>query len=772
MAGIQNRLRPRLPAANGIVCVSPSLPVRFTFSLHLVLSTRRVIRTTLLAVAAISAAVRADPLHANLAGYKPQAGLTATVDQDVLTVTAQGVGQSEVRARYAIDRGQPVIRELAVRAGGAAWSVLGRNLTPDYTVQTGRRRIDFTGLKPLQALGVDTASRDVIERQGWVAFWDAPFVIPGEAKRNVDMPRKPEEIQRASAVFAATACEVKTDGARIEVNFPGLTMGIFSGGLRFTHYRGSNLLRLEVIAKTEKNLVAYKYDAALKGFSTALLPRVRWQDTGGNDQQYRFGGARHDGPVTVRAKNRLMVAEGGNVSIAVFPPPTVFFPAREVDTNLGYVWYRKDGDTAYAVGIKQADQEDDVRYLQNFALYNAPPGTLQRMAAYFYVSPGDAPTTRDAVLAFTHRDTFPAIPGHKTFVNHFHVQLTDRLRAGGSFDTQTPDLAAMRALGLNIVGLSDFHADKLRASDPGPGRFADQKDYFEACRRASDADFLVAPWEEPSAYFGGHYNLINPRPVYFSKVRKTGQPWTEQDPRFGKVYHAGTADDMQQILDAENAFWYTAHPRTKASAGYPDGYEDQPFVRSDRFLGIAFKPGMGMDLSETRLAEGRTFDAVDRLNNRLAGSGLRPKYLIGDVDTYQKWPHDDLFPGFTVNYLQLDRVPGPDEDWAPVLRTLREGRFFVTTGEILIRNYVVAGRSGRRTIEADVDHTFPLEFVEVVWGDGEKVGREVIRATDLAAAGTNHFSIPFDATGRKWVRFAVWDSAVNGAFVQPVWLEH
>jgi hypothetical protein len=29
---------------------------------------------------------------------------------------------------------------------------------------------------------------------------------------------------------------------------------------------------------------------------------------------------------------------------------------------------------------------------------------------------------------------------------------------------------------------------------------------------------------------------------------------------------------------------------------------------------------------------------------------------------------------------------------------------------------------------------------------------------------------PFDAKGKSWVRFAVWDTAGNGAFVQPVWL--
>ena len=713
----------------------------------------------------------ADALKCDLSNYAAATGLTATVDSDVLTITWTGAASTELRTRYVIDHGQPMIRELAVRPAGGAWAVLGENLAPDFTVQTGKRRIDFAGLAPLKALGVDTASREVIEKQGWVSFWDAPFVLPGDPRRNVDIPRTPDEIQRAPAKFNATACDVKTDGARLEVNFPGLTMGIFSGGIRFTHYRGTGLLRLEAIAKTEKNFVAYKYDAGLKGLSTARLPRVRWTDTGGNAQQYQFGGGRNDGPVTTRAKNRVLVAEGPSGSVAVFPPPTVFFPAREVDTNLGYVWYRKDAPAAYGIGVKQADHEDDPRYLQNYALYNAPPGTLQRMATYFYVSASDAAATRAAVMAFTRGDTYAPIPGYKTLVNHFHLQFTDRLRESGSLDTGFPDLAAMKALGINIVGLSDFHADKLRQTDSGALRFADQHDYFEGTRRASDKDFLVAPWEEPNPYFGGHVNLINPRPFFWSKVRKEGQPLTEQDAKFGKVYHAGSAEDVQQILDAENAYWYTAHPRTKSSAGYPDAYWDKAFAKNDRYLGIAFKPGMGMDLSEQRLAETRAFGSLDDMNNLYAGSGLRPKVLIGDVDTYQKWPHDDLYPGFTVNYLKLDRVPGPDEDWTAITSALSHGDFFVTTGEILIRNYAVEGTGSRRTIVADVDWTFPPEFVEVVWGDGKKTESQVIRTTNFGAMGTQHFAIPFDATGRKWVRFAAWDSAVNGAFVQPVWLD-
>jgi len=546
-------------------------------------------------------------------------------------------------------------------------------------------------------------------------------------------------------------------------------MGNFAGELRFTVYRGTSLIRMDAVASTNDEWVAYKYDGGLRGFSTALTPRVTWRDTGGHDQQYGFGAVPNETIVPLKAANRVLIAEGKGGSIATFPMPHTFFFTREVDTNLGYVWYRLDEGKRFAFGVRQADREEVAQYVENFALFNAPPGTKQRMGVYFYVSPDSSDTTRQAVLAFTHNDMFKPVPGYKTMVNHFHLRFTERVRASGSFDTPIQDLAAMKSLGLNIIGLSDFHGD-LHANDPGPVRFKDQKDYREATRRASDADFLVTPWEEPSAFFGGHYNIMFPRNVYWSKVRQPGQPFTETDSVFGKVYHTGSAEDVQQMMDAEGAYWYHAHPRTKGTTGYPDLIFDKAWTKNDRYLGGAFKPGMGMDLSDTRLCEWRCFDSTDTMNNLYAGSGLRPKYIIADIDTYQKGPEDDLFPNFPVNYLKLERVPGPDEDWSPVLKSLRDGQFFVTTGEILIRTYDVQGTGDRRTVTADVEWTFPLSFIEVVWGDGKKIDRQIIPATDLPAFGTKHFAIPFDAKGKAWVRFAVWDSAGNGAFVQPRWL--
>ena len=288
--------------------------------------------------------------------------------------------------------------------------------------------------------------------------------------------------------------------------------------------------------------------------------------------------------------------------------------------------------------------------------------------------------------------------------------------------------------------------------------------------KASDKDFLVTNWEEPTAYFGGHYNVMFPKNVYWSKVRNEGQPFTETMQPFGKVYHTGNTTDVQAMLDAEGGYWFHSHPRTKGTTGYPDALFDKAWVKNDRYLGIAFKPAMGDDLSDPRMCAWRCFDAIDTMNNLYANTGIRPKYLIADVDTYRKGPEDDIYPGHPINYVKLDRLPGPTDDWSPILRSIRNGDFWVSTGEILIKNYAVEGTGAKRTVSADLEFTYPLDFVEVVWGDGKKVETQVIKATDTTAHGTKKIAIPFDATGKAWVRFSVWDSAGNGAFVQPMWL--
>jgi hypothetical protein len=69
--------------------------------------------------------------------------------------------------------------------------------------------------------------------------------------------------------------------------------------------------------------------------------------------------------------------------------------------------------------------------------------------------------------------------------------------------------------------------------------------------------------------------------------------------------------------------------------------------------------------------------------------------VLGEVDVFQIEPDHELYGHMNVNYLKLDRVPRYDESWGPILKALRDGRFFVTTGEVLITDFMIGGQSSR-----------------------------------------------------------------------------
>ena len=143
------------------------------------------------------------------------------------------------------------------------------------------------------------------------------------------------------------------------------------------------------MAKTDENAVAYKYDAGLKGLSI---------DQGIARRVARHGEHVAGLPVRRREERARGAAEGEQppasspsaarpASIAAFPPPHTFFWAREIATNLGYNWYRKDSDTSFSFGIRQAEKDEEhPQYPGNFALYSARPGTWQHMPVFFYAS--------------------------------------------------------------------------------------------------------------------------------------------------------------------------------------------------------------------------------------------------------------------------------------------------------------------------------------------------------------------------------------------------
>ena len=744
----------------------------------------------MIAILNVTTPIQADSINCDLSAYQAQPGLTATVADETLTVTWEGDRNNELRIRFRIDQGTPTIHELAVRPASGSWRVLATELTPEFCIVSGLRRVTQQQTEPLVELGVPLTAEKLNEIK-WEAFWDAPLYLEDEPPlshgssipaaepfaNHPGMPRRPDEVVRATARYQATGCTVRTNGARLEITFPGARAGIFAGDLQYDVFKGSNLVRQMMVAQTDQPSVAFKYDAGFRGLAIYPSTRMVWRDLVHHWQDYRFGGPVNDTSVTVRSSNRLIAAELPGGAVAAFPPPHRFYWARESEQNLGYSWYRKDSVDTFSFGIRQAEHEEDPEFYHNFALYNARPGTQQRMSVYLYVSPESGQNAIEAALAFTNGDRFRPLPGYKVMGHHYHVGLVQRLREAGGFDHRINDIATMKGVGVDIYSVID--------GARGPGRkdtaelyLADLAAYYEAARRQSDKGFLVMPNDENSTggrrpFLGGHYDLLLSKPVFWRPARQPNQPLAEPHPKYGTVYNLGTPTDMMQMAEREDVIISMPHPRAKRSTGYPDAIRDEPHFLHENYFGLGYRWGMGIDASETRLGEYRFLTLWDETNNRMAARNRPPKFALAisearsDIGERGKPPYDDTYGMSPVNYLKLDSVPSVD-DMSSIIDTLRQGKYFVTSGEVLIPSYEVRGTGNERTIVAEVEWTFPLDFVEVVWGDGEKTDRQLISTTDLLPFGKKRFEIPFDATGKKWVRFAAWDVATNGALVQPI----
>ncbi|NOW44928.1 hypothetical protein FHW96_001074 [Novosphingobium sp. SG751A] len=753
-------------------------------------------------LSAFTSSIASAASFCNLDGYQRADGLIAESDNEGLTVTWDGAKDETLRLRLSLKNGVPTLEEIGARAGEGPWAVVARNLVPSFRVVSGYRRMEGRNaggqFGALRRLGVPIMP-ETVKQYKWDAFWDAPLMIPGtedgghaDARPPLEpmagqrgLPRTADEIKRADIAFGMTGCEVNTNGGSIEISLPGITLGVFEGRLQYTVYKGTNLIRQEVVAKTDEDSVAYKYEAGLKGLPIEDRSRVTWRSTANTPQAYALDGLPNTAPVTLQAANRLVVADLEGGAIAAFPPPHNFFWAREISYNLGYAWYSKDSASSFSFGVRQADTEVDpanagrgpMDYRENFALRSARPGTWQRMPVYFYVSGKGASDASEGALAFTRGDRFKALDGYKVMATHFHAAITTRLLQTGNLNNILPDFEVAKDAGINIFAPIDDDGQNGShgAALPGAGHVKNQALYYEVARRHSSKDFLIMPNEEImmgedldlAKAIGGHTDLFMSHPVYWNPTRKSGQSLVETDATYGKVYNIGSPDDLTEMMKRENLLIYMPHPRTKGSTGFPDAIKDRAYFLDETFRGIGFRWGMGIDGSETRLCELRCLPTLDDMNNWIADTPTPPKFIQAISELYAQGPGDDVYANNPVNYVKLDTLPGPD-NWKPIVDALRSGDYFVTSGEVLVPHYAVEGTGRRRTIVADLEWTFPLDFVEVVWGDGRKTNRQIISTRDLPPFGVHRFEIPFDTTGKKWVRFAAWDTAGNGAMVQPI----
>lgn len=700
----------------------------------------------LLACASLEAA-GAEAIPIDLAGYSPACGVAIRTAPQGLEVSWPMTREEFGRVRLSFAGHKPLIESVGIAASATGREdALVENVEPVIFLTIGSREAP-SGRPPAMSV--------------WNVFFDKPAKRP---------------FTNYASRLEAKRVRVSSEGSRATVAIGEMKIGPFSGELHFTFYATSRLMHVEAVVATEEDRRAILYDAGLAGGSLTGQ-RIAWVDPDGRWQLSAPGRPQPDQAVAVR--HRAIIAESAHGALACFPPPHQFHFPRDWTDNLKFAWFGSNHlnhGSSFGFGAQQVP--DGKRAFEPW--FNAPPGTKQRLGLFYLLARGRAEDALRETLRFTHGDKFPKLPGHVTFTSHYHMAVAMDALAR-KFQGTPEFVGVFKEMGVNAVHIGDFHGDG-HPKDPGPLRLPEVDAMNKEGARLSTSDFLLIPGEEINEFLGlpqpgrhpGHWMSFFPKPVYWTQTRGADQPFVEAHPQYGAIYRVGSREEMMELLRREKGLAWTAHPRIKASSWTPDIFRQEDFYLADFWLGAAWK-AMPADLSRERLGE-RCLDLLDDMANW----GQR-KYMPGEVDVFKIDHTHELYGHMNINYLRLDRLPRFDEGWQPILDALRRGDFFVTTGEILLREFNLGGkrngetlllRAGERPeLRVNLEWTFPLRFAEVISGDGEKVYRERLSLAETAAFGQRTLRLTPELAGRKWMRFEVWDVAANGAFTQPIWLD-
>lgn len=633
-----------------------------------------------------------------------------------------------------LETGKPLFSHIQLSKGGR-FAEIATDVDPAFVLTVGKR--------------------DLISQNGWNIFFDKTNKRPSKAYA-VELTKR--------------QASVSTSGTRTVLRIGEVQAASFRGAVEITVYQGSPLFNVAAVMATEIDSTAILYDAGLVGKKPGWT-NLSWSDTDNKMQQIPADLSQLNKAQAV--KYRTIIGSNANGSLALFPAPHQYFYPLDEAFNLDFTWYGTNYRSLvpdFGIGIRQ-DLMGDKRWVP---WVNAPPKTQQRLNFFCLLSTDKPAQALEAVKQFTHSDSYKPVAGYKTMSSHFHNEFVMKVILAGKPVPETPNfINVFKNHGVDIVHLAEFH---YTAHPKGPDslRLKELKTLHDMCKRWSTNGLLLLPGEEPNEFLGGHWLSFFPKPVNWIMARKPDMPFVTDDPQYGKVYRIADKADMLKLLETENGLAWTAHARTKGSTGYPDKYKEEAFFKSDRFFGAAWK-NIPADLSEPRLSR-RVLDLMDDMAN-----WGHKKHAIAEADIFTMEPENETYAHLNVNYLQMDKLPDYSAGWQPVLDAMQRGKFFVSTGEVLLPAFTVNGKGsgetlslpadGKATVALAIDWTFPLNFVEIISGDGKQVFRERIDLTNTLPFGKKQYQFATNLKNRTWVRVEVWDAAVNGAFTQQVWLK-
>ena len=660
----------------------------------------------------------AAPVPLDLTGVKP-GPISVTRVGDAAIVRWQDAEMGNWEAAFTLEPSRPLIT--AIRRNGVN---IVENAVPLYTATTGKRR------------------------GGFDEFFDFP-------------PSHPEGTRSHQGRFQAAAARAVTTGNRVEMIFDGFQMGPFTGSIRYTFYPGTRLIQQAAVASTNEPDTAYFYDAGLR----MAVPR---DSRPGNNMESEITYYNTEGKLTVEHPNtseklpvqvryRTLAARAQGGTIAVFPAPHKYFMPRDFTTNMPYLWHTSWRGQV-SLGIRQLP-DDNSRF---YPWMNAPPGTAQRMNVFYLLSGGPAQTLLDEVTQFTNRDKFPRLPGYLTVAPHWHFAYTVQAMAKPA-NWVPPFKPVLMDMGVDAAIIADFHGDG-HPQDQTELRLKELKAYFDNCRAQSGKDFLLIPSEEANVHYGGHWAVSFPKPVYWIMAPVGSKSLIAQVPGYGTVYTIGSQKALLDMMRREKGFAYQTHPRTKGSKEYPDKIRTTEHFLDDTYFGAGWKQ-MPADMASPRMGE-RSLTLLDDMSNW----GLK-KRLLAEVDVFQIDHTHELYAHMNINYVRAAKLPSYD-NYGELINAMENGDFFVSTGEVLMPEHSIAEASADKLkAAAQIQNTLPLQFAELVWGDGKQTHRHIYSLESSRPFEKLKIEFEAPAPNWRWARLAVWDIAGNGAFANPVWKE-
>ena len=674
-------------------------------------------------------------------GFSANDGFDLTTRDDGLVLQWNAPeGRAYIDLQFIPRRGNsaaaPIIRELGING-----KAIIEEVNPNYLFWIGDRDLEL--------------------RDGWEIFFDR-------------VPTRPYSVEKG--YLTPENVNVSTTGGRATIEIEGLSSTHFAGSLAFILYHDSPFVHMEARVSTERPATAFLYHVGLAKPKTEGH-HVEWFDAYDNP---------HVNPIlnstasVYKTRYRSLALSNTNGSLVISPFPHQYLYPLDFADNFGYNWAGTeylDMIDGFAFGVRQPPMGD-----RRFVPWvNSQPSSMQKLGVLLFLSEQSGLENLEIVKRYTRNDSFKSLEGYKTLSSHYHhehsmdfinMQL-EQNTTGVPDGLEDPDFVQFfKRMGVDMVHMAEFHFGRTPGTETDQ-RLAELKVMHDEFARLSNDEFLLIPGEEPNVHLNSHWLSLFPKPVYWVLNQNQGQPFEQDMPGYGTVYHVGSADDVLNLLEQENGLAWTAHPRVKGSTGFPDGYKDKDFFLSEHFLGGAWK-AMPADYSREMLGW-RVLDLEDDMANWGA-----KKYILGEVDIFKIYEDYELFGTMNINYLKLDEIPDYEDGWRPVVDALANGEFFVTTGEVLITDFSVEGVESGETVNgnesaeliADLEWTYPLSYMEIISGDGVTIYRDRVDLSHTTEFDSETINRNVDLSNRSWVRIEVWDIARNGAFTQPVWIEN